>query len=64
MKRFTGTLALVLLATILAGPASAKAPIIEPLPADDFIIPAGGACSFPISVEFTVNREGDQVPGR
>jgi hypothetical protein len=50
-------LSVVLLATVLAGPASAKGPIIEPLPADDFIIPAGGACSFPISVEFTVNGE-------
>jgi hypothetical protein len=52
LKRSGGMVAAGLRATILAGPASAKGPIIEPLPGDDFVIPAGGACSFPMSVDF------------
>jgi hypothetical protein len=40
-----------------AAQASADAPIIEPLPGEDFVIPAGEMCEFGVSVHFLVNRE-------
>jgi hypothetical protein len=57
LRRSVVVIAGSLLLALPAAPVAANAPIIEPLPGEDFVIPAGAMCEFPVSVEFLVNRQ-------
>lgn len=57
MRRLLTAIAVALGSLLVPTPALADAPIIEPVPGEDFVIPAGEVCEFGISVHFLVNRE-------
>ena len=57
MRKLLTPIAVVLGALLTPTPALADAPIIEPVPAEDFVIAEGEMCEFAVSVEILVNRE-------
>jgi hypothetical protein len=54
-KGFRGLAALMVVAGIMVPVAAASKPVIEPLPAEDFIIPAE-ICGFDVAVDVLANR--------
>ena len=57
MRKLLTAIAVALGALLTPTPALADAPIIEPVPAEDFVIAEGEMCEFAVSVEILVNRE-------
>jgi hypothetical protein len=57
MRKLLIAIVVALGALVTPMPALADAPIIEPVPGEDFVIAEGEMCEFAVSVDFLVNRE-------